>query len=524
MQSGYENTTGSNNIYIGPLAGYNTATTSAQPITGSGNIIIGSVQNMIPNPNSSNQLNIGNLIFGTNLAGGSTVSTGNVGIGTTTPTALLDLYAAAPTIRLDGTGSGVATYAFGNINGTKIGSITESLLNGDMFISPFSASNAITIKNTSGNVGIGATATGPVSRLSVGGNGSSGYETTITRETTPSFSGNLYLVDPSTSGTQSAVVFQQDGSAVGSITTTDSATAYNTSSDRRLKENIATTTLGLATLMQLPVRDFDFIKDPTHATTTGFIAQELYPIFPAAVTTNGDNGTVSLGATSTPWQVDYGRITPLIVQAVQDIANITSTFQQNLIAWLGNASNGIHDLYATVIHASEGHFSNEVCVGKSSGGEVCVTGDQLAALLSAAGSSQTTESVSQSGTSNSSSTLPESVSSSTPPQIQINGSNPAIIQVGDTYNDLGATITGPQADLNLGITTYVNGAPMNPIQLDTSAAATDTIDYVATDQSGLTATSTRTVLIEASPSIIPTDSAGQGSNSAATTTEASSTP
>ena len=32
--------------------------------------------------------------------------------------------------------------------------------------------------------------------------------------------------------------------------------------------------------------------------------------------------------------------------------------------------------------------------------------------------------------------------------------------------------------------------------LDTFAAATDTIDYVATDQFGLTSTSTRTVIIE----------------------------
>lgn len=45
----------------------------------------------------------------------------------------------------------------------------------------------------------------------------------------------------------------------------------------------------------------------------------------------------------------------------------------------------------------------------------------------------------------------------TPPAIHINGDNPAIVQVGDTYNDLGATITGPQADLNLGIKTYLNG-------------------------------------------------------------------
>jgi hypothetical protein len=75
---------------------------------------------------------------------------------------------------------------------------------------------------------------------------------------------------------------------------------------------------------------------------------------------------------------------------------------------------------------------------------------------------------------------------------------------GATYTDLGATIEGPQADLNLDITTYVNGVPTNPIQLDTSTVATDTIAYVATDQTGLISTTTRTVIIEA-PSIVPTD-------------------
>jgi hypothetical protein len=87
--------------------------------------------------------------------------------------------------------------------------------------------------------------------------------------------------------------------------------------------------------------------------------------------------------------------------------------------------------------------------------------------------------------------------------LQVNGDNPAIIQVGATYTDLGAQITGPKADLNLGITTYVNGAPMNPIQLDTTQAATDTIAYVATDQSGLASTTTRTVIVEAAPPIAP---------------------
>lgn len=103
----------------------------------------------------------------------------------------------------------------------------------------------------------------------------------------------------------------------------------------------------------------------------------------------------------------------------------------------------------------------------------------------------------------------------TPPQIQINGDNPAIVQVGATYNDLGATITGPQQDLNLGLETFVNDAPMSPVVIDTSQTATDTVQYVVTDQNGLTSTSTRTVIIEA-PSIIPSDDA---STTAATSTD-----
>jgi Domain of unknown function (DUF5011) len=84
----------------------------------------------------------------------------------------------------------------------------------------------------------------------------------------------------------------------------------------------------------------------------------------------------------------------------------------------------------------------------------------------------------------------------TPPVIQINGSNPATIHVGDTYADLGATITGPMADLNLGIKTVLNGTLVSNIVIDTSSVATDTIDYVATDSQGQTSTSTRTVIIE----------------------------
>jgi hypothetical protein len=45
---------------------------------------------------------------------------------------------------------------------------------------------------------------------------------------------------------------------------------------------------------------------------------------------------------------------------------------------------------------------------------------------------------------------------------------------------------------------------MNPIVIDTTQVATDTIAYVATDQNGLTSTS---VIIQAAPSIVPSDDA-----------------
>jgi hypothetical protein len=58
---------------------------------------------------------------------------------------------------------------------------------------------------------------------------------------------------------------------------------------------------------------------------------------------------------------------------------------------------------------------------------------------------------------------------------------------------------------------------MNPIVIDTSQAATDTIDYVSTESQGLTSTSTGTVIIEA-PSIVPTNDASTRVITPATTT------
>ena len=86
-----------------------------------------------------------------------------------------------------------------------------------------------------------------------------------------------------------------------------------TPSDERLKENIVPTSWGLETLRKVQVHDFNFISDPAKQRKQGFIAQELYQIYPFPVSMGGDD------ASSYPWSVDYGKLTPLLTSAVQDL-------------------------------------------------------------------------------------------------------------------------------------------------------------------------------------------------------------
>ena len=332
----------------------------------------------------------------------------------------------------------------------------------------------------------GTTNQGPQERMRITSNGSVEVDDTsfVAGDANIELNAGGYInTSRTTTSIASQMQFANPNGFVGSITTTGSATAYNTSSDRRIKENIATTTAGLATLLQIPVDDFNFIKDPS-LRQQGFIAQTLETIYPEAVTTNGDNGIVPLGTTSTPWEVDYGRITPLIVKSVQDIANITSTFQLNLIAWLGSASNGIDQFFANV-----GNFhtvnTNQLCVGST-----CVTPAQFQAMVAATNPSAGSQVSISAG-------APPTISgTTTPPSISVQGDNPSVLQIGDTYTDLGAIATDNEGD-TLGYKTLLNGALVSNIVIDTSQVATDTIEYVATDTWGNTATSTRTIVIEA---------------------------
>jgi putative peptidoglycan binding protein len=120
------------------------------------------------------------------------------------------------------------------------------------------------------------------------------------------------------------------------------------------------------------------------------------------------------------------------------LANITDTFKTNLIAWLGDAQNGIDQFFANV-----GNFhtvnTNQLCVGAT-----CVTPAQFQAMVAAAGA-QTVGPVTTGAPSGSSArgvAGADTTSSTTPESLKVNGNNPAQWPLNQVWNDnLGALFT-----------------------------------------------------------------------------------
>jgi len=80
------------------------------------------------------------------------------------------------------------------------------------------------------------------------------------------------------------------------------------------------------------------------------------------------------------------------------------------------------------------------------------------------------------------------------PVITINGNNPAEIEIGSVYSDLGAIVTDDKND-NLGYKTSVNGVEVEEVSIDTSEAGEYSITYTATDQEGNVGTAERVVIV-----------------------------
>jgi hypothetical protein len=118
------------------------------------------------------------------------------------------------------------------------------------------------------------------------------------------------------------------GTEIGYIrNATTSSVSLVTTSDRRLKSNLRVSSFGITDLMKIGVRDYNWKNDG--AADNGFIAQDLYKVYPYAVS-KGDDGEDYIPGVSNTWSVDYGRITPLIIKSVQDQQKIIESQKQQI--------------------------------------------------------------------------------------------------------------------------------------------------------------------------------------------------
>jgi hypothetical protein len=111
---------------------------------------------------------------------------------------------------------------------------------------------------------------------------------------------------PSTATTKIQLYYNANGE-VGSIHTSGSATAFNTSSDYRLKDDYKDFN-GLNLVNNINVYDFEWKSDKTRS--YGVKAHELQEIIPQAV--NGEKDGKEMQ------QVDYSKLVPILLKSIQE--------------------------------------------------------------------------------------------------------------------------------------------------------------------------------------------------------------
>jgi len=162
----------------------------------------------------------------------------------------------------------------------------------------------------SGNILFGTTGTP---------NGTSVYGSAFTTQTNSR--STLFCATSSTASQKHAIFYNPNGE-VGSISTNASATAYTTSSDYRLKENVTPLTGAAARIQQLKPSRFNFIADPD-TEVDGFIAHEAAEVVPECVI--GIKDEVDEDGNPVYQGIDQSKLVPLLTAALQEaVAKIES--------------------------------------------------------------------------------------------------------------------------------------------------------------------------------------------------------
>ncbi|MEZ4966531.1 MAG: tail fiber domain-containing protein [Saprospiraceae bacterium] len=356
-------------------------------IDGGNSVNLSNLQDNLGNHTATQNLNLnGNYLSGDGDSEGVFVdTTGEVGIGTNNPRHLLNVVGSGNALLDSNTvdiselsavfrssvgtsGNGVGIGFSNSINSSNVGAaiVHETIGSGTPghlhFATKSNSGSDINVKMTiqnNGDVGIGTTA--PTNKLTVAGSanftgkvgigtndpnvrfqvegGASGsgggdYVAIIKNTQTDPDNDTRYnglkiqagKLNNNNANSRMIAFHRSDNTEIGSVRQNNSnSVSYNTSSDIRLKRNIVATGFSIEDLMRIEVRDYEFRAAPGQ-TETGFIAQQLYEVYPGAVSKGGDD------VQTDPWMVDYGKLTPLLVKAVQDQQTLIEAQKQEIEA------------------------------------------------------------------------------------------------------------------------------------------------------------------------------------------------
>lgn len=282
-QAGYSNTTGTRNTFIGFQAG--------NLGNGDRNVAVGSYC-------ANNMTNGG---YNTCMGDGA----GNVLSSGSTNTLIGNSAGSAIT-------TGSRNTILGSYNGNQSGlNITTS---NNYIVLSDGEGNPRLISNGNGHWGTGVLPDG------VGGAGTARFSAVDTSSGSfaAAFSG-WYGVGinaiPGDNGSLMYFYYNSVGSPVGRINTNGSSTTYATSSDYRLKENIAPMTGALDTVAQL--KPCTYTWKATGIESQGFIAHELQAVIPEAVT--GEKDAVNEDGSIKPQGIDTSFIVATLTAAIQEL-------------------------------------------------------------------------------------------------------------------------------------------------------------------------------------------------------------
>jgi hypothetical protein len=236
----------------------------------------------------------GNLLVGTNA--------GSYKVTVDAPVNLFQAYSTthAAEIAIKGTATNVLTIAGGTGDAIAIETAGAERMridsNGDVLVGTTTADGHLTLKKAYG-----------------GG-------TAISLDTTNS--GTAYV----------GALFRNGGSVVGSIIVSDSATAYNTSSDYRLKEDWQPMEGSIDRLMQL--NPCNFAWKSSGQRVDGFLAHEAQEVVPEAV--HGTKDAVDKDGNPDYQGIDQSKLVPLLTAALQEAVKRIESLEQRIITLEGN--------------------------------------------------------------------------------------------------------------------------------------------------------------------------------------------